>query len=1304
MLSVASVFHLPAEEIIVRRIPVAEQLASNTVSRIFQDRDGFIWLGTLDGFCRYDGYEMKSFRSEITDPAFPSNHITGGFAEDTLNHTLWIGTEKGVLIMDKQTHTVTPLDAALLGESPIRQILYADSAIWVCSDFGLYLYNPDRSLKKKYMGGANSIHIDKQGTVRITVWRGGIHYLDKLTDTFIPYPQRIGTNNNPHKILQDNAGRFWVCTWNDGIYRFYPDRQGPDIYQCVIVPDDKNIDFGIFFDIEQDDVNAYLWVLSYAGVMVYKPEDDRLSPVDEPAAIINDQTTLFADIMKDRDGNLWFGTYEQGAIVINPVPSAITNFDLQAIKTETGYIPSVLKVFEDKDGELWLRQDRLGIYLLNPETSKTRRLNLSEISSATAICNYPALNEIWVATDYVPNIYRLRKSNAKVALIGTMDMSALTGNTEIVNFLHEDRNGCVWAATDNTLLLWKHDKWQVVCNNCGSITGITEDSYGAIWIGTEEHGLWQIIPDGNEINMKNYNTSVCRIAGNYISCISADTNGRLWFCVNERQLYNYDITKQEFTDYTREANVNKLVIQNVVASDNGHIWILSNRQIVEFNPLSYASIRFDVQNDMTINSLNKNAISKMANGSIVFGGNRGFCILNASGKLDTPGKKTTTVITGIKTNGASHNWQKELILRPDEANLEINFSSFNYIDTKKIRYAYKLEGVDAQWIYTESNRNFAVYNQLRKGEYTFLVRSTGDNQLWSDEITRLHIIRKPAFYETGWAYAGYSSALLLLLLAGLRFYISRIKLRNELEIVQIDRKKSEELIQAKLHFFTNIGHEFRTPLTLIITPLSAMIHQITDENMKQKLVSIYRNAKDLLRLINQLLDFRKLEMGGEKLKLSCVDFIKFAEYVYLAFKDVAANKSIRFTFGSDVRQLFMSFDKNKVHRIINNLYSNALKFTPEGGYIATGIRMVQENGREFVRLDVADSGCGIPDKEQQAIFNRFYQSENNDPDKTGSGIGLHLVKEYIELHGGQIAVSSKTGEGSIFSVSIPVDLQPSPYGEEPEASPFACGEGPGSGESARKTLLIVEDNAELRRFLAEQFEGKFSILQAADGKQGLSAALKHTPDLIVSDLMMPVLNGLDMCRQLKNDIQTSHIPIILLTARLSDETKIETYKAGADSYIAKPFNFDVLLTRIEMLIEQQEKRKKLFHKTIEITPGSITTTSLDEEFVKKALQSVDRNIHNIEYSVDQFSSDMALSRTQLYRKLESIMGVSPNEFIHSVRLKRAAQLLKDSEYTISEISDRCGFNTIRTFNRLFKDEFGLTPTQYRAAPASHTPP
>jgi signal transduction histidine kinase/DNA-binding response OmpR family regulator/ligand-binding sensor domain-containing protein len=1278
---------------------------------LFQDSEGFIWIGTTNGFCRYDGYAMTYFRSEFGNPTFASNYITGGFAEDTLNHNIWIGTQKGALILDQSSHAIKLVDVALLGQLAIRQLQFAGDAMWVSSDYGLYLYNLDGTLRKKYREGASNVHIDKDGTVRATTWRDGIYYLDKASDSFLPYPP-IGPQNNPHKIFQDRDGGLWVCTWGDGIFRMYPERLGQsDMYERVQTPAAGKFSSNIFFGLEQDDVNGYLWALSYAGLIVFDPDENPATMADEFAAPVNDMTNIFSDIIKDREGNLWIGTYEMGVIVVNTKRSPATNYDLQFIKSQTGSVPNIVKVFEDKEGELWLKHSRRGLFVLNPETSSIRPLdNIPDINAANAICYNSAAGEIWVATDYDPNICRLRKSGKSVSLLGTTSLRAfLPGNNQAIRFLHEDSKGVIWAASADVLLSYEKGQWTVVGRQCGNVTGMAEDSFGGLWLSTADNGLLQVVRIGDEISVRSYDTSSCRIAGNNISCIAAGTDGQLWFCVNETQLYSYDIARQQFADYSETANIDRFVISGVAAGNNGCVWISSDKQVVEFDPQTGASVQYDAWSDFAVTSLHGDSMTKLRSGSIVFGGNKGICVLAPSAQLDMPCKKVRTSITDIKINGASiyrggagsenPSWHKKLVLLPSESNLEINFSSFDYINPGKTRYAYKLEGVDGQWIHTEPGRSFAVYNQLRRGEYNFLVKATGDNRLWSEEITRLHIVKKPAFYETAWAYAGYTIVWLAILFAGLRFYVNRIRLRNELRVVQLDKEKSEELIQTKLRFFTNIGHEFRTPLTLIMTPLGALIGQIADEGLKQKLSSIYRNAEQMLGLINQLLDFRKLEMGGEKLELSCSDFVQFAEYIYAAFKDVAESRSIQFAFESEVGQVFMGFDKSKIRKIINNLYSNALKFTPEEGYISTAIRLVKREGREFVRMEIADSGCGVPNDEQQIIFERFYQSKNNDPDKTGTGVGLHLVKEYAEMHGGQIMLSSKVGHGSIFTLFIPTDLQVAGASlESGDALSNAAALQPTLNRQ-QKTLLIVEDNLELRHFLAEQLSGKFNVLQAANGREGSELALKRLPDLIVSDLMMPILNGLDMCQQLKTDIQTSHIPIVLLTARISDESQIESYKAGADSYLAKPFNFDVLLARIEMLIEQQDKRRKNFHKTIEITPSSITATSLDEELIKKALMVVEKNMDNSEYSVDELAAALSFSRRQLLRKFQSIIGLSPGEFIRSFRVKRAAQLLKDTQYNISEISDRVGFSDVKYFNLNFKNEFGLTPTQYRKANA-----
>jgi len=449
-------------------------------------------------------------------------------------------------------------------------------------------------------------------------------------------------------------------------------------------------------------------------------------------------------------------------------------------------------------------------------------------------------------------------------------------------------------------------------------------------------------------------------------------------------------------------------------------------------------------------------------------------------------------------------------------------------------------------------------------------------------------------------------------------------------------------------------------------------------------------------------------MKGERLHLMNGDMEEFIVSAYNNFMPMAVEKHLNFVNQSEHRALYMFFDRDKVHKIVNNLLSNAFKYTPEGGTVNLLLATEEVEGRNYVRISVSDTGIGISESDLPYIFDRFYQVGNEGDEKIGSGIGLHLVREYVNIHGGRIKVDSQMDRGSVFTVWLPMDLTP-----EPDELPDEITDMESTGMKEKETvvsasdenikkLLLVEDNQEFRTFLKEQLEDFYQIIEAADGEEGERKAIEENPDLIISDIMMPKVDGLEMCVRIKNNIQTSHIPIILLTARISDEARIESYKAGADSYISKPFNYDILLTRINMLLEQQEKRKEIFHKEIEISPQNITITSLDEEFVEKALRLVEENMENPEFSVNNLCDDLGMSRSQLYRKFESITGLTPNDFIRSVRLKRAAQLLRGSSYNISEISDRVGFNSIKYFNKYFKEEFGFTPTQYRSNGSGET--
>ena len=769
-------------------------------------------------------------------------------------------------------------------------------------------------------------------------------------------------------------------------------------------------------------------------------------------------------------------------------------------------------------------------------------------------------------------------------------------------------------------------------------------------------------------------------------------------------------------------------VSSILEDRDGVVWASTLNGICKIIPREeekggycFSLVAFGVADGLQSGMFYDHAALKAKNGTLYFGGAHGFNYFNP-GHMVYEEAANQPILTGLSIFNTPVKVGKEyeghvilsvpmnrtdkIELRYDENFISIEFSGLNYANPDHTYYKYRLKNYEEGWVESPAAAlGRAVYTGLRPGEYEFEVYAANGDKVWSKEPARLAIVVHPPFWATYYALAVY-----VLMAAGMVYWISKMYVRWEKEKMMAERRENarrqqEHLEEMKLRFFTNISHEFRTPLTLILTPLGSLIKQQSDVDLKQRLVVIYRNAEKLLQLVNQLLDFRKLEMQGERLSVRMGDIVVFVQDAVEAFCELVKEKGVTLAFESKIGHLYMNYDHDKVYKVVNNLLSNAVKFTPSGGRIAVRVENLVRNGREYVAVSVRDTGCGMEEKDKERIFTRFYQVESSHKSQSGSGIGLHLVKGYVDLHGGEITVDSRPGEGSVFTFFLPTDLQHDEkvtiaHGEDKEtvsvSVPSAAEDGSEpSGE--RKKLLIVEDNADFRAYLVHEFSSDFDVVEAGDGVEGEEMVREEWPDLVISDLMMPKRDGIAFCQRMKNDIHTSHIPFILLTAKMSDDARIESYKAGADSYISKPFNFEMLQVRVQKLIEQRETRKVTFKKNIEITPSEITTTSLDEEFVKKAVAFVEKNMDNSEYSLEDLSSDLGLSKTHLNRKLTVILNMKPLQFIRSIRLKRAAQLLVGSQYNVVEIADKVGFNTIKYFNRYFKEEFGMTPTQYREA-------
>ncbi|WP_257666308.1 hybrid sensor histidine kinase/response regulator transcription factor [Parapedobacter tibetensis] len=707
---------------------------------------------------------------------------------------------------------------------------------------------------------------------------------------------------------------------------------------------------------------------------------------------------------------------------------------------------------------------------------------------------------------------------------------------------------------------------------------------------------------------------------------------------------------------------------------------------------------------------NTGAAMRASDSSMYFGGVHGMNVFHPERMMYNTSKHKP-IFTGFRLfntpikERALHNGRilleqpisqaNEIHLRYHENFITLEFAGLNYVNPSKTYYRYQLENYDQGWTEIQADGVGRVnYTGLPPGKYTFKVYSANNDKFWGDEYVELAIVISPPFWATTWAKLLYS-VLFVIALVSIIQYFNRLNHRKLVRQQAAEaQRQREELDQMKMSFFTNISHEFRTPLSLIMTPLELLRNEVDDSQLKEKLTSIYGHSNDLLTMVNQLLDFRKLEVKGEELRLGHGDIVEFLAGMHASFKPVANSKQLDFTFDGPDTPIYMFFDKDKVLKVMNNLLSNAFKFTDDGGTVALRVTTETVYARKYVRITVADTGYGIAETDLPYIFDRFRQANNQLANQTGSGIGLYLVNEYVALHEGKVEVESSVGEGATFTVRLPTDLEAEPIDHALLADDVQSTTEP-SPTSMGKKILIVEDNAEFRHFLKSQLAKRYVVIEAPDGEEGEKRALADEPDLILSDMMMPKIDGITLCHRLKSNIQTSHIPIILLTARMSDDARMSVYSAGADSYLSKPVVYEMLLTRIEKLIEQQEIRKALFHTTIEVTPSSITINSLDEALVQKALLSVENNMDNPQYGVEDLGKDIGLSRGHLYRKLQSITGQNPADFIRSIRLKRAAQLLRDSQLHVTEIADMVGFNTLKYFNKHFKETFGMTPTQYR---------
>ncbi|MBA7521835.1 Sensor histidine kinase RcsC [subsurface metagenome] len=1069
-------------------------------------------------------------------------------------------------------------------------------------------------------------------------------------------------------------------------------------------------------------------------------------------------SNIVTSIFKDETGQIWVGTRGGGVFTIDLNPKKFYHY----YNTESeGSIGSnfIQCVFEDHNQNLWIGTEDNGISYLsndNPDAYANgfKHIVVNEnINENRAYCieeiMTPGSNQhesvIWIGTSFPTHLVAINPENFKLK-----ELPEFVDDMGFVFALENQGDSILWVGT------YGEGLWKLSIDKDGNIKSylhLTPEKESETQISSyiirdlfldRDNNLWITTDKGlNRIQRSELHKSdpvfelykkgegLQNLNHDYLLQLYQAVNGRIWMGSMGGGLIAY--TENERTgDYhfftlTESDGLPNNSVKSILEDDRGYLWLATNKGLTRYNPFDGDIINYDVVDGLQDNEYSEICAFKRSNGQLVFGGINGFNVFNPnqiyrdtltpklfltdfyiSNEKVEPGQ----VVNGKVILEKSIEYMEEIKLRYNQNSFSIGFLGLYYKAPQKNKYKYMLEGFDEDWYNASASYRIAKYTNIPAGEYIFKVIGSNSDNIWAKKPVSIKLIIRPPFYLSKLAFVIY--VIILFASSYITYRIIRIitKRKKELLIAEMERKKVEEIAQIKLRFFTNISHEFRTPLTLITTPLEKLItknSELSDEERLSKYSIIKQNADIMLRLINQLMDFRRLDQEKMKLNAEASELNQFVQKICNSFESWADQKNISFHFDTTNKEIKLWFDHDKLEKVVYNLLSNAFKFTPKNGSVNVEIEDSDQNNK--VTIYVSDTGIGIDTNEQLHIFERYYQPDRkNKQSFGGTGIGLALSKGLIELHKGSIGVTSEQGKGTTFSVVLNKGqdwLQDeSLIKEEVQEIPIQVQDKPDELHVHMETemdieikqghykILLVEDNVDLRKVVADIFRNEFEVLEADDGEQGYKKCKESHPDLVISDIMMPNMNGIELCNKIKSEEEISHIPILLLTAKDTEESQIEGFETGADAYMPKPFSTELLRARAAALIINHENLRKKFQKEIEINPMIIANSPADSKFLDHILAIIEENLSDSEFSVERLAELYGVSRIYLNRKIKALTGETSNQFLRNIRLKHAAELLNQNVLTVSEVTWQVGYNDLRTFRTRFKEKFGMSPSVY----------
>lgn len=1294
MPSLASEYHF-------KRYGMFDGLPTQRVNCCMQDSRGFMWFGTAIGLACFDGTIFRTHIPARGDGSVLRGRSVTGLVQGS-DGRLWIATNQGLYCYDIQAdRLLSPEAMGWPREELLGLALDAEEHLWIRTNWFFYRLDTSTNESHQYAPDKYFQPTDFVVTSSGVLWAltvdGHINRYNAADDTFTPYTVIPDDRDGRMKVLAKGVeredGRIMIMTCQDGARLFSPTTKEVETLFTRYGEQPPAFTHTMMKRNEHE-----YWLATEEGVFIWTDEDGsqsmtQLTVNGGDASSLSDNA--IHALCQDKEGGVWVATAFGG---ISYMSSDQSSFQHIRLENAQGYVQSRVarSIVSSADGTLWIGAEDGGLYSYDTSTQTVTAHNHLSWGGQPLPVNIQSLlmvdGRLWIGS-FDGSIYIYDMAAGRIT-----HRLPLPFSFPVDMMLTDD--GHVYVATTIALLEMEASPDGEGGFNFRKVEGLPggfshylyKDQRGDIWVAMLGQGVWRL--KGKTAGRGRREWEKVDFPNEFMCTIFQDSRGTIWVGSQTNGLFRYDAETHRGMPSHNILHQDGLGVYRIIEDNRGVLWISTSNGLYSYNLQNENVIRYGLSSILTSPQFNYNSGYVDSTGRIFFGTLDGIVSFLPE-KVRQPEADLTVYFSDYTNDGTS---------------FSVRFSVPVYSLQETLWFRYRLKGVDKDWVVVQGQPQIR-YTNLSPGSYRLEVESAFQNGNWTGQYSELQVEIKAPWYATALAKWAYLLMGLAVVYLSVMRYRHRQRERRMAEAEHLRAEHERELTQEKIKFFTAITHEIRTPLTLIMTPLESLISTFSAEKAKHVLPLMLRNARELLNLVNQILDFRKLEQGGSRLELSHGDFNEFCSAVMQMFSEMAQKKQIAFTTNIE-GPLYMNFDKDKMQRVVMNLLSNAFKYTPDGG----NIRVETYVDGHQCTLVVRDSGVGISPADLPHVFDLFYQSEAmrdaslEGQMAVGSGIGLHLVKEFVGLHHGQVGVESQNDKnsgptGTTFTVTFPTDLnktvgkmgdqaEEDVTAEDADAKPAEEAAMEEAGK-AKPTVLLVDDNEEFRQYLTLELSDSYRLLQASNGQEALELCQEREIDVVVSDVMMPLMDGMELCKRLKDNVKTSHFFVILLTAKVGEQYRLTGYKAGADYYIAKPFNVEILRDRIAYLVNLRKQRHDIFLQDVEVVPEEMTNSKLDEELYDKAVKLVTQNMANEEYSVEQFSSDMCMSRMTLYRKIQNITGQKPLEFIRAIRLKRAAHLLKTTDYSIVEIAEMVGFGTPRNFSKNFKLLYGVSPSEYK---------